>query len=264
MERVRTVVVESARAHARDYYLSALLAPRKVRDDLLVLAAFEGELNRIPQSVSEPLLGEIRLQWWRDWIEAIEPGVCSGNPVADAFGDVVLRHDLDKGALVASVDARVCGDQLESQLLVLGGRGRLVGLDAAAMSRAAVVLGARPGSEQAASIETAGLAYSLARRAFATRAGLGKMNAPNSGLVLKLRDELQIARRSLDDLRGILRCWPKPLRLAVLPVALVEPYLRACERGVDDDGARPRRVDDAIVPLTRVWRLWWFATAGRV
>ena len=263
-EAARTVVVETARAHARDYYLSALLAPRKVRDDLLVLAAFEGELQRIPESVSEPLLVEIRLQWWRDWIASFTPEARTGNLVADALADVAVRRGLDRADLLASVDARVPAEELETQLPIPGARRRLASLDAAAMARAATVLGARPDAQQSATIAVAGLAYSLARRAVTTRSGLGKMDTPNSGLVLNLKSELQMARRNLGDLQEHLRRWPKPLRLAVLPVALVEPYLRACEKGRVDGAAPPIRADDAMVPLIRVWRLWRFASTGHL
>ena len=64
------VVRTAARAFERDRYLAALLSPRGVREDLLALAAFAGELARIPAFVSEPMVGEIRLQWWRDAIRA--------------------------------------------------------------------------------------------------------------------------------------------------------------------------------------------------
>jgi len=99
-------VVAAARTYARESYLAALLAPSKVRGDLIVLAAFEGEIARIPLVVSEPMMGEIRLQWWRDWIEMMGPGLSSGNPVADALGDVVRRRGIDVGGLLASLDAR--------------------------------------------------------------------------------------------------------------------------------------------------------------
>ena len=54
------------RAADRDRYISALLAPADRRLDLMTLYAFDAELARIATTVSEPLLGEIRLQWWRD------------------------------------------------------------------------------------------------------------------------------------------------------------------------------------------------------
>lgn len=55
-------VRDTARTYAPDRYLAALLAPKSYRDDLIILAAFLGEMERIPKIVREPALGEIRLQ----------------------------------------------------------------------------------------------------------------------------------------------------------------------------------------------------------
>ena len=78
---------EAVRAAAReldyDRYLAALLAPRRARDDLMALAAFHGEIARIPLTVREPAIGDIRLQWWRDALRT-PAGTATGNPVADA------------------------------------------------------------------------------------------------------------------------------------------------------------------------------------
>ena len=63
------VVTIAARAHERDRYLAALLGPRPIRRDLIALAAFAGEVGRIPAFVTEPMMGRIRLQWWRERLE---------------------------------------------------------------------------------------------------------------------------------------------------------------------------------------------------
>ena len=55
-------VRNAARSHAPDFYLSALLAPRSVRSDLVTLAAYLGEIARVPLTASEPALGAIRTQ----------------------------------------------------------------------------------------------------------------------------------------------------------------------------------------------------------
>ena len=104
-------IVDAARAHEPDRYLAALLAPRAVRDDLVVLAAVGGEIARIPRVVSDPMLGEIRLQWWHDAIERLAAGFASGertgNPLADALGGVILRHGLPQARLFDCVEARL-------------------------------------------------------------------------------------------------------------------------------------------------------------
>ena len=78
-----TFIREAARVHEPDHTIAAMLAPRTVRVDLITLAAYCGEVRRIPLSVSDATLGEIRLQWWRDVVSAGAQGGLSGNPIAD-------------------------------------------------------------------------------------------------------------------------------------------------------------------------------------
>jgi phytoene synthase len=53
---------------------------------------------------------------------------------------------------------------------------------------------------------------------------------------------------------------PGAINAAILPVALVEPYLAALE-GLGPDLARATA---DISPLTRVWRLWRASLLGRI
>jgi phytoene/squalene synthetase len=57
-----------------DRFLAAMLAPPEGRERLFALYAFNLELARIPSVVSEPMLGLIRLQWWRDAVAAMFEG----------------------------------------------------------------------------------------------------------------------------------------------------------------------------------------------
>ena len=66
---------EIVRQYDKDRYLSALLAPGQYRPGLMALYAFNSEIARIRELVSEPLPGEVRLQWWRDLLEGTEHGV---------------------------------------------------------------------------------------------------------------------------------------------------------------------------------------------
>lgn len=51
--------------------LAARLASKKEADHLIGLYAFHYEIARVAEAVSDPTLGEIRLQWWREAIEEI-------------------------------------------------------------------------------------------------------------------------------------------------------------------------------------------------
>lgn len=69
-----TQLTQRVRHGDRDRFLTGLFAPPEKRQALFAIYALEFELARIPELVSEPMLGEIRLQWWRELIDAVASG----------------------------------------------------------------------------------------------------------------------------------------------------------------------------------------------
>ena len=70
------------RGHDFVRYASSLFAPADRRRALLALYAFNVEISRVRDQVSQPLPGEIRLQWWTDMLTGEGDGGAEGNPVA--------------------------------------------------------------------------------------------------------------------------------------------------------------------------------------
>jgi phytoene synthase len=68
------------RAHDFTRYASTLFMPATQRRALLAIYAFNVEISRVREQVSQPLPGEIRLQWWTDMLAGSGHG--EGNPVA--------------------------------------------------------------------------------------------------------------------------------------------------------------------------------------
>jgi phytoene synthase len=95
-----------AREGDPDRALAALFAPRDTRADLFALIAFNVELARIAEQVSEPGLGAIRLQWWREAVDRAAKGEATGHPVVDALGATLARRKLSPGRIEALIDAR--------------------------------------------------------------------------------------------------------------------------------------------------------------
>ena len=91
-----------ARETDPDRSIAASFAPREARADLFALYAFNAELARVAELVSEPGLGAIRLQWWREAIERAANGEASGHPVADAIGNLIRRRDLSRASALAA------------------------------------------------------------------------------------------------------------------------------------------------------------------
>jgi len=70
------------RSHDFVRYASTLFVPAEERRALLALYAFNAEISRIRDQVTQPLPGEIRMQWWTDLLVGAAHGGVEGNPVA--------------------------------------------------------------------------------------------------------------------------------------------------------------------------------------
>ena len=91
-------IADLVRREDRDRFLTALFVPSALREDVLALYAFNVELARIRQNVSETLIGQMKLQWWRDVISAIYEGrdAPKGNPVTESLAGCIRRHKLTR------------------------------------------------------------------------------------------------------------------------------------------------------------------------
>ena len=265
------VILQSARAGEPDRYLAALLAPLPARLHLLALAAFSSELAHVSAAVTrEPAMGEIRLQWWRD---SLAPdAVPTGNPIADALHTAIAEASLPRPVLLEVIDAHALDlspQPLESDAdlddYLQRTEGALFGL-------AARILDDRRGGAPHATALAAGRVYGLARvllglphalsrgrqplpRARIEAAGLSRdvlLAGEGGDRIAGLLDALHAeARAELAEARGHVANLPRELRLAFLPLALVETYLRALER----PGRDVLRAPAGIAPLTRVFKI---------
>ena len=73
---------EQVRSHDFERYASTLFVSADKRRALLALYAFNVEISRVREQISQPLPGEIRLQWWTDMLAGAGHGGVEGNPVA--------------------------------------------------------------------------------------------------------------------------------------------------------------------------------------
>src|SRR5438477_1689136 len=91
----------SVRAADPDRYFSALFAPAPKRAFLLVLYAFNAEVARIAETVREPMLGAIRLEWWRETVEAASKGSARNHDVARGLVSLLAEGALTREDLEA-------------------------------------------------------------------------------------------------------------------------------------------------------------------
>lgn len=94
------------RSADKDRYLSSLFAPDEKRAQLLTLYAFNIEIARIRETVSEAMLGEIRLKWWHEAIESLYAGKSEGHPVIEALAPAIEQGNLPKHAFIDMIEAR--------------------------------------------------------------------------------------------------------------------------------------------------------------
>ncbi|MCZ4282616.1 phytoene/squalene synthase family protein [Kiloniella laminariae] len=92
--------------HDYDRYLTSLFAPEFCREGLFALYAFNYEIAKTAEVVSEPLTGMIRLQWWRESLDGIYAGTPRNHEVVLALARVIEQFSLSREAFDRLIDAR--------------------------------------------------------------------------------------------------------------------------------------------------------------
>jgi phytoene synthase len=260
-----------AREADPDRSLSALFAPREAHADLFALYAFNAEISRVAELASEPGLGAIRLQWWREAVERAASGEATGHPVADAFGATLAARELSRDRVSGLIDARAF--DVEGKIMP-----DMVSLDAYLNDTACTVFalaGEILGGESqslAHAARSAGRAYGLTglMRALPVHAARGLVFLPadalrrhgtspeevlggmtSQGLETALAELRATAREELREAKAQIAKLDVPARAAFIPLSLVDPYLASLEKV----GRDPLREIADINPLYRLWRL---------
>jgi phytoene synthase len=235
----------SVRTADPDRYFSALFAPASARPFLFTLYAFNTELARVAESVREPMLGAIRLEWWRETADGAARGAPRNHDVARGLAALFAEKKLALSELEALIAARAFDSSadrfadfaaLENYLDQTGGR---------LMRLAAELLGAAP-EQSGRMTRDAARAYGLAGllRALPFHSNRHKLYLPLDLLsALELTPEeffhldisdprlLAAQRQAALKARDYFRTACKAPRAgtalaAILPAALVPVYLR--------------------------------------
>jgi phytoene synthase len=267
MDRPRfdhSVLIELLRRVDYDRYLCALFAPPERRPALFALLAFNHEIARVREAVSEPMLGQIRLQWWRESIEGIHGGTVRRHEVVEPLAEAVGRHGLSRAHLDALIDARErdLDDAPIADLAALEAYAEATAAPLAALMVEAL------GGETCEAARHAAVAYALvglmravpfhaaqsrlylpadrlaARSLSPTEALSGRFSAP---LGTVIGEVLDLAGQRLEAARGSKNGAPRSVRPALLPGKLAAMY-RARLTALGNNPYDPRA---AISPLRR-------------
>lgn len=261
------------RAGDPDRYFATLFAPADKRPHLFALYAFNLEVSRVREAVTEALTGEIRLQWWRDTLQGEARGAVRANPVAAALDETIVAFRLPRPALVGLVDARVF-DLYDDPMPTLTDLEGYCGETSSALIRLASLIladGSDPGGADAAG--HAGVAYAITGllRAFPWHARQGRTYVPEALLAAHgvsrreilagqggdrlgsaLAELRAIARRHREQATAHAPVVATRIAPAFLPVALVPGYLRRMDRPDYD----PFRTVVDLPQWRKQWMLW--------
>jgi phytoene synthase len=271
--------------HDRDRYLASLFAPEAEREQLFALYAFNHEVAKTAEVVSEPMIGRIRLQWWRESLAGIyEDGAHEGGmvrhhevvqPLALAIRDKALPRDLFE----TLIDAREFDLDRTPPESLEALRAYAEGTSTGLLRLALGILGADDGASRAAAEALGpawaylGLLRALPLHARQKRCYLPADLMAEAGVDLREVFELRgspalssVCRELLDAAADHLAAARRPAAEvprralpALLPARLADLYLQRQRRAGGDPFAPAAQ---AAAP-GRVWRLAWGYWLGR-
>ncbi len=269
-DRQLSYCAELVRKAAPDRWLATLFAPAAAREPLFALYAFDHEIGKVRHVVSQPMAGLIRLQWWREALDAIENGRPPAHPVAQALGTVVRGAPVVRVRLDAAIAARE-RELEEPPPADLGALERELEGSAATIVQAALLI---LGADDPAALEVGrkvGLAVGLAdrlreletdRRQRRLLLSVGELARQGidpdgaDGADQKLEPVIRrLATRGLEHLgaaRAERRPVPRAALAALLPGTLAGEHLRWRRRTGSAVAAGRRR--SPLAPLRLLWR----------
>lgn len=205
----------------------------------------------MPDVVTTPTLGEVRLKWWSDaLVEALVGDGSPETPVLRAISRTIIRHALPIAPFTALIEARSADLYSDPPATLADLEGRLGETESVLFQMAAIITGAR-GPETADAAGHAGIAYGLARHLgrFASERARGRTilpadvlhkaglsapeifaSKPPDRLFHAIATAVQAARNHLTLAESHVAKLPRDLRSVFLPLAAVVPMLKRIER----------------------------------
>jgi phytoene synthase len=260
------------REHDFGRYAATLFVGPEMRRALLSLDAFNVEIVRVRDQVTQPLPGEIRLQWWRDMLTGEAHGGIEGNPVAAELLLTVQRFALPVERLTRLIDEHqfdLYNDPMPTGAALDG----YLSDTQAALVATALRIAAPSWPDIDHFARHAGLALGIAQviaslpRDAARRqlfVPLDLLERHGSGLdEVFAGSQTPNIRKALDELVGeaglhlqtaleLLADAPRELRPILLPLALLRRDIARLSRP-DHDPFQPQTRSH----LSTLWTLWW-------
>lgn len=239
-----SAVDDIVRAQDRDRWLSTFFAPDAKRPHLIALYAFNAEILRVRDTVSEPHLGMIRLQWWRDTIDGIYAGTAiPGHPVAQALAAAIAEGGLPQQALSDLVTAHefdLYHDRMPDLVHLEAYLGECY---SRLIQMAAMILDREAAAKASDCAGLAGVAQGLV-----LLLGDPRHRDPFLPPGMTVQEAVGHAENRLAQAMTLLPGLPASVLPAFLPVSLTGLYLGRI--------ARAPEAPLAVSPLRRQWQMW--------
>jgi len=262
---------ELVRTHDFVRYASTLYMPAAPRRGLLALYAFNVEVSRVQEQVSQPLPGEMRLQWWSDSLAGADHGGVEGNPVAAELRLAIRNWRLPVERLSRLIEEHQFDLYNDPMPTLAALEGYIIGTSSALFSLAAAIAGRRSdeiehlarhaGLAQGMVAVMAALPLDASRRQLfvpqqmleSHGSGLEEVFAGRQTPKMRaaLDQLLKEARGHLKTALALLASMPPQVRPIFLPLAMVRRDLAQMSRA-DNDPFVPRITSR----LRTLWTLW--------
>ncbi|MDE3015980.1 MAG: squalene/phytoene synthase family protein [Pseudomonadota bacterium] len=93
------------RKHSRDDLLLCLFMPAEAREAVLAVYALNIELAQVREKTSEELIGQVRLAWWQEAVEALYAGhPARDQPVLQALAPVIASGHPPRESVMALIE----------------------------------------------------------------------------------------------------------------------------------------------------------------
>ncbi len=102
----KAICADMVYADDHNRYLTTLFVDKDKRRSLLALYAFNIEISKVIDNSKEPLVSQMKLQWWRDSLENLKKGIVAKHPVVEELSTALINHQINIEDLLIMLQAR--------------------------------------------------------------------------------------------------------------------------------------------------------------
>ena len=237
-----------------DRALAIRFAPQNKRQGLYLLAALKGELSRIGQQTTEPLLGQIKIQFWREALyEKRGAGLKLASQIIEHFAshpDFFVRIDSLLYAYETALLETEAGEETSE---------RGAGCQAALFALSSIYIDPSLQAVDKGFFLQCGEVQDGLARLGKTDLKLGKTELKENGqkTEVKVKSLIRKISQNYQALCQDLSVMPEGLQAGILPLALVPSYLHLYQAP-----EKKGRMPTGLHPVKKAFLMWRAMRSG--